>query len=85
MKKADVILSEYARKLSDEDLGYVARLYSQNLQGDLGEVTQVVSRDSSVDRVLTSAVSADEFFELVDQVGKYVKEEQSRRNNTGGE
>jgi len=79
MKKSNVILSEYVRKLSDEDLYFLGSRFKQNLSGDVAAITLLIQRDQSVDKLLSGASGAAEWFEMFDEVGRYVKEEYGHR------
>lgn len=78
MKKYESLLKEYARKLSDDDLGWLYIRFKQNLCGDRADIANFLSRDNSIDRWLTVA-SPDEWFDRVEQIGEAVKAEKNRR------
>lgn len=80
MKKVDVILSEYARKLSDDDLMFLGSRFKQGLCGDTADIANFVSRDNSVDKWLSTATSGPEWFDMIERLGASIKEEYERRN-----
>jgi len=79
MKKFNDVLKEYVRRLNDDDLKYIGMRLANRLGGDLGEAVEVVQRQPEMDRWLSSATSADDFFNMVDQVDSYVQLEVKKR------
>ena len=79
MKKTGVILSEYVRKLSDEDLYFLGSRFKQNLSGDVAAITLLLQHDENIDKMLASASGAEEWFEMFDEIGRNVKDEYGRR------
>ena len=74
-------VEEYVRGISDEDLGFLYSRYNQRLGGDLGDMTDFLSRTSKkIDRWLMSAGDTNEWFNMFDTVGRYVIEEHKRRS-----
>ena len=80
MKRVDSILNEYVRRLSDDDLGFLRMRAVQNLFGDRSDIASFVQRDREIDRWLAGAAGADEFFEMLDQLGYAIVEEYDRRD-----
>ena len=80
MKKVEAILNEYVRRLSDDDLGFLRMRAVQNLFGDRSDITSFVQRDREIDRWLSGAAGADEFFNMLDQLGDAVVDEYDRRD-----
>jgi hypothetical protein len=81
MKKNDLVLREYSKRLSDEDLRYLNGRFLQNLQDDRAEIFNKLSADKDVDQWLKGALSGDELFNMVDKVGEFVMREAKRRTN----
>ena len=79
MKKTDIVLKECVGKLSEDDLNFAVGRLEQNLQGDLPEFLNVLARNYEIDRMLMSAKSADEFYDIVDQLDELVKKEYNNR------
>lgn len=79
MKKIENVLKEYARKLSDEDLRYLTVRFSQSLSGDKAELAESLSKERSIDNWLSSASSSTEWFDMLDMVGDFIKNENTRR------
>ena len=84
MKRMDAQIKEFARKISDEQLRFINMRFQQNLPGDRAMVLDSLSKDKVVDRFLSSASSADDFFDCYEHVGKLVKEEVDRRHKLPG-
>ena len=85
MKKTGVILSEYVRKLSEEDLYFLGSRYKQNLCGDVAAITLLLQRDPNVDKMLASAANVTEWFYLFDEVGRSIRDEYGRRAGSDSE
>lgn len=79
MKRTDAQIREFCRTLSDEQLRFLNMRFYQNYPGDRAEVLEILSKNKSVDKYLSSAVSCDEFFDHYDHVGDLVKQEVDRR------
>lgn len=84
MKRTDAQIREFCRKISDEQLRFINMRFQQNLPGDRAVVLDVLSKDKAVDRYLSAASSAEEFFNCYEHVGKLVKEEVDRRHKLPG-
>jgi hypothetical protein len=79
VKKSDTILREYVRKISDDDLRFLNMRFSQTLAGDRAEVAEVLAKDKDVDKWLSSATCAVEWFDMLDQMAEYVQKENTWR------
>lgn len=77
--KADAVVKEYVKRISDDDLSYLGIRYKQGLCGDKAEIALKLAEDEELDRWLSSSISADEWFEMVDSIGECVKSEYNRR------
>jgi hypothetical protein len=85
MKKHTDILREYVRRLNDDDLKFLGARLTHRLGGDLGESLELIQRNQDIDKWLSSASSADDFFNMLDQVDSYIQQEMKKRLglNTG--
>ena len=81
MKHCDAILTEYVKKVSDEDLSWLRIRCKQDVSGDKGEIANFFSRDREVDRWLSTAPGADDFFDMLELVSYHVQQEHNRRND----
>jgi hypothetical protein len=72
MKKTDAFLKECVAKLSDDDLEFIVSRLDQNLIGDFSDCLDVLSKNYEIDRMLRSANSVDEFYDIVDQISEAV-------------
>jgi hypothetical protein len=72
-------LREYIKKLNDDDLKFIGTRLSQRIGSDVGDAVEVIQRNSDMDRWLSSAVNADDFFEMVDQLDNCVQQEVRKR------
>src|ERR1035441_7941453 len=78
-KKTNIVLKECVGKLSEDDLDFVFGRLEQNLQGDSSEFLNVLTRNYEIDRMLMSAKSVDEFYDILDQLDDLVKKEYNKR------
>jgi len=79
MKRTDTIIREYSKKLSDDNLLEINAKLSQNLCGDMASVAYIFSQDKSVDYMLSTASSSDEWYNLIDLLGEGIKKEGQKR------
>jgi hypothetical protein len=82
MKKADVTLKEYVKKLSDDSLYFLNIRLSQAMCGDRADIADFLSQDRGLDNWLQSATTAEEWFDMVDLVGEFVRKEVNRRGTS---
>jgi hypothetical protein len=79
MKNCDNAVREYVRRLSEDDLRFLNSRLGQQLFGDRAEASGFLSQNREIDRWLSSAVTATEFFDGLDLVAEYVEKECARR------
>lgn len=79
MKDQDVIVTEYVKRLTDETLRFLNTRFSQDLPGDKAVIAETLSRDREIDKWLSSAVSGEEWFDMVDEIGEELKKEYATR------
>jgi hypothetical protein len=77
--KKDVILKEFVRSLSDDDIRFVCFRLSEKKSGDLGEVVEFIQQDPEIDRVLASAKDSTELYDLIDEIYDQLDREWKRR------
>lgn len=73
MKNFDGLLKEYCSRLNDNDLYYLDSRYSQFLCGDRADISNFLSQSKDIDKMLSSAENSDEFFDMIDKIGEFVK------------
>jgi hypothetical protein len=81
--KAEVIVKEYVKRISDEDLSFLGVRFKQNLCGDGVEIANKLAEDFEIDDWLSTSCSGEEWFEMIDLIADYVKSEYSRRVDDG--
>jgi hypothetical protein len=81
IKKPDAVLREYVRSLSDMNLETIHMCISQSFCGDRATAANMLSEVPAIDRWLSSAEGATDWFDMVDYVGEFTKKELSRRSN----
>lgn len=77
--KVDVIVKEYVKRISDDDLAYLGLRFKQDLFGDKAEIAEKVSKDAEIDSWLAASTSTEELFSMIDVIGAHVKSEYARR------
>lgn len=73
MNKNTVV--EYATQLSEEDLRWLTQRLTERLSGDLSEALNFMSKNKSMDNIFSSAKSAEELYDLCDQVRDLLQRE----------
>jgi hypothetical protein len=84
MKQSDVILTEYVKRLSDDDLSWLRIRSKQDVCGDKADIANFLSKDKDVDRWLLTAATADDLFDMLELVGNHIQQEYNRRNEVRG-
>lgn len=81
--KAEVIVREYVKRISNDDLSYLGVRFKQNLCGDGVDIANKLAEDAEIDKWLSTSGSSEEWFEMVDVIADHVKSEYSRRIDDG--
>lgn len=76
----DSNLREYAKNLSDADVSFLYVRFQQRLGGDMGEISEVLTRNKEIDRWLASAKSHDEWDEMFEKLARIISESYKSRN-----
>ena len=74
-KDLKATVREFAQDLSEGELEALTLKLIQKLQGDLSESLNLMSKSRSLDSFLASAKSADEFFDMIDQITQLLQQE----------
>lgn len=64
------LLKEYCARLSEENLQIISSLLPQTIAFDRSAACAILQQDKEVDRWLTQATSADDWFSRVDSIGE---------------
>ena len=83
MKKPDSMLKEYVRGLFDEDLEFLNMRVSQKFAGDLADIAIFLQNTPAVDRWLSSSDGSEEWYDMVDYLGEFLRREVARRSAEG--
>lgn len=78
MNKAAVV--EFAGSISEEELYSLTNKLSERISGDLSEAVLFMSRYKAIDTILSSAKTAEEFYDLCDQIRDVLQKECKKRN-----
>lgn len=79
-KKGD-FLKEYATRLTDENLRFLDMRLKHRLTGDLADAVNLLSSSPDMDRHLSSAKGANDFFDMLDTIQKQLEREARRRHS----
>lgn len=80
-KKPDTFLKDYTSRLTDGDLRFLDMRLKHRLTGDLAESVIFLSSAPDMDRYLSGAKGANDFYDLLDAVQRQVEKEARRRHN----
>lgn len=80
-KSEITLIKDYCGRLSDEDLNMIASLLPQSISGDRSNACSILQKDKEVDRWLSQATGAEDWFSRVDAIGEIALVEAETRNN----
>jgi hypothetical protein len=72
-------IKEYSRKLSDDDLYFIATRLAQRVGSDVGDVIEFMQRNQDVDYCLSGSKDANDFFDMIDAIDNIIQNEFKRR------
>jgi predicted RNA-binding Zn ribbon-like protein len=78
-KSEITLIKEYCSRLSDEDLQSLSALLPQTIAGDTSRACDWFQGDLQIDRWLSQAMGADDWFARVDGIGELVEIELNSR------
>ena len=79
MKKFNDVAKEFSKKCDDEDIKFLDVRLAQRIGQDVAEAVEFLQRHHDMDKWLGSATSADEFFDMLDNVGICMQTESKKR------
>jgi len=79
MKNCENSVREYVRRLSEDDLRFVNSRLGQQLFGDRAEACMFLAQNREIDRWLSSANTANEFYDGLDLIADFADRECARR------
>ena len=79
MKKPETVLREYVSRANDDVLKFVAGRLTQRLSGDVPDALNALSENHEMDRLLVSARTANDLYDLIDTVQDYADRELTKR------
>ncbi len=82
MNKQIIMLREFAKYLSDDEIKILRRKIDQNLQGDLNDVFDIIheSQDEDVIEALRATNNSEEIFDLMDYLFEALSREAIHRS-----
>jgi len=79
MRKPDMILREYANRISDDELKFLHTRLSQRLSGDVAEALQLMGKDPALDRLLREQQGGKELYDVIDDLQVYLDQQFKKR------
>lgn len=80
MKKSiDTYLKEYCQRLSDDNLKFISQRLTQRLFGDTAELLDFLSGTRELDKWLSSALSCQDLYEMLESFQLIVEKEDKNR------
>jgi hypothetical protein len=76
------VVKEYGRKLSDADLRYLLQRFHQRIGEDVAEAVEFLQKSSDIDSWLSTAKSANDFFDMTDTIDNILQGESRKRFNS---
>ena len=55
--RADAVVKEYVKRLSQDDLSFLGLRFKQNLTGDKAEIANKLAEDEEIDKWLATSTS----------------------------
>jgi predicted secreted protein len=80
-KSETVLVKEFCSRSSDDDLRALADLLPQTIAFDRSSACAILQKDNQVDRWLSQATGADDWFVRIDSVGDAAAAELDRRSS----
>ena len=74
---------EFANSVSENDLMFVTTRLADRFAGDIAEGLNFLSKNRSIDAILASARSADDFYDMLDLVIETLRQECDKKNLFG--
>lgn len=75
------LIKEYCSRITDEDLQSLSAVLPQQIAGDRAFACSILQKDKEVDRWLSQANSADDWFNKIDSIGEIALVELESRNS----
>lgn len=79
-----LLVKNYCKRLSDEDLEKISDILPQKIAGDRALACSLLNKDKEIDKWLMLANNADDFFLRIDSIGDFAiieKEEREKKKS----
>lgn len=80
IKDSKTVIVEYVSSLSDDQLQFVTTRLVEKLGGDLAEALEEMSKDKKIDDVLSDASSAENLYNILDNIRDVAVKELKKRD-----
>lgn len=82
VKSADHQIKEYVKKISEDDLRWLAIRFKERMGGDLADALGFIQDNyNELNRLLSNAPNADSVYDVADLIDRNLQEEIKRRSN----
>jgi hypothetical protein len=81
-KQDSLIVKEYLRRLSDDELDLIVERLTQPVSGDRADVSYLFAKDKEIDKWLMQAKSAFDWFDKVDLIQDQSEIEKNKRQKS---
>jgi DNA-binding response OmpR family regulator len=78
-KSEITLIKDYCSRISEDDLDGLARTLPQNVAGDRSHACSIIQKDKEMDRWLSLASGADDWFLKADSIGEFASIELDAR------
>ena len=83
-KSEIVLIKKYCSRAKDEDLGVLASTLPQTVAGDRSAAADILQRDKEIDKWLSHAAGAEDWFSKADGIGEFARLELEERAKKAG-
>ncbi len=73
------VVKEYSRKISDDDVRFLAMRLSQRIGADVAEAIELLQRNQELDHWLSLSKNANDLYDMIDLIDSTLQNEAKRR------
>ena len=87
-KSEMALIKSYCSRVTDDNLSLLASSLPQSVIGDRAAACEILQKDKEIDKWLSYASSAGDWFSKIDSIGDFAAQEQearSKKTSTGVE
>ncbi len=76
-----MVLKNFVRSLSDDDLMYILFRLDERKSGDVGEAVEKIEQEIEIDQFLGFSKDAWTLYDAIDEIHEYIGREWQRRDS----